>query len=87
MPVESNRFNETSYQIIETASITQDYGSRIVYGLKAEFSGETADELTIGDISTNKDDIERLVTLLIECGVAREHLMDVIEDFVQELCM
>jgi hypothetical protein len=85
MPVESNKYSDISYQIIETPFMFSDSGARMVYGLRSEFVGDTTEVITVKDISSCKDDVERLVVLMTECGVTSEHLMDIVEDFVQNL--
>lgn len=86
MPVETNKYL-ADYRIIESPCRTKGCEEWVVYGLRAEFAGETAEVFAVGDISAKKDDIGRLIILLNEYGVAKDHLIDVIEDFVQELFM
>jgi hypothetical protein len=87
MPVESNKFAEVNHEIIETLFKPPDDGPRIVYGLRTEFIGDTVEEFTADDISADKNDVLRLITLLNDCGVSDIHLTEIVEDFVQSLYM
>ena len=90
MPVETEKYTDLIYEAI--ASVCQTHGckKRIVYGIKADIVGadevgETTEIFKVKDISTDKNDVMRLIMLLNEYAVTKEHVMDVIEDFVQEL--
>jgi arginine repressor len=87
MPVELNNCAEIRCQLIETLFKPPDAEGRIVYGLRVEIGGEETKTLTVEDISAKKDDVQKLILLMTDCGVAEVHLMDVIEDFVQSLYM
>ena len=85
MPVDSERFTEVTYQTIATVNQTPGYRKRIVFGIKAEYVGDLTEIVRIRDISVQKSDVLRLVILLNECAVSKEHLLDVVRDYVQEL--
>ena len=85
MPVETENYPVVTYQLIASVSRTQGSKKRVVYGIKAEYLDETTQTLKIRDISPQKSDVLRLILLLNECGVAKEHFMNVVEDYVQTL--
>lgn len=87
MPVETENHQEILYQAISSVIQIHSGRKRVVFGIMAEFIGETTEMLRIRDISTNKNDVLRLILLLTEFCVSKEHFFDVVEDFVQELHM
>ena len=85
MPVETEKHTDAVYEVIASISRTQGCKKRVVYGIRAEYTGETTDILKVRDISVQKSDVLRLILLMNECGVEKEHFLDVVEDYVQEL--
>lgn len=85
MPVDSEKYTEVTYQVIATVNQTRGYRKRIVFGIKAEYIGDLTEIVRIRDISVQKSDVLRLIILLNEYGVSKEHLRDVVEDYIQEL--
>ena len=85
MPVENEKYTEVVYQLIVSVCQTHGCRKRVVYGIKADYLGETMETLKVRDISPHKSDVLRLILLLNECGAEKEHFLDVIEDYVQEL--
>jgi hypothetical protein len=87
MPVESNKFTDVNHQVIETLYRPPDDRPRAVYGLRTEFIGDIIEVFTVEDISTDKNDVLKLITLLNDAGVSDDHLTDIVQDFVQSLYM
>jgi hypothetical protein len=85
MPVETENYSAVAYQLIASVCQTQGCRKRVVYGIKADYLDETTQTLKIKDISPHKSDVLRLILLLNECGAAKEHFRNIVEDFVQEL--
>ena len=60
--------------------------SHLGYGIRlVDKSNLTGDGVTYNDISTNKEQVERLVLLCNEFKLCPIHLKDVIEDFLFEV--
>jgi hypothetical protein len=87
MPVETEKYVEVVFEVISSACRTHGCNKRLVYGIKAQFIGETTEVIRIKDISTDKNDVLRLIALLNEYGVSRDHFSNVVEDFSLELYM
>lgn len=85
MPVEAEKNTNVLYQIITSVIQTDEFKKRVTYGIKAEYTGDATEILKIRNISLHKSDVLHLIMLLSEYGVAREHLFDIVEDYVQEL--
>ena len=51
--------------------------AKITYGIKC-------DEVSVKDVSPNKEEVTELIDRLNKYGLSPCHLQDVIEDFIQE---
>lgn len=87
MPVEIENQQKGFYKVLASSIRTHGCRKRVVFGIKAEFIDESNKMLRIRDISTNINDVLRLILLLNECYVSKEHFFDVVEDYVQGLYM
>lgn len=67
------------YKIIETKEFAEDSEPYIAYGLSCSFGSESAE---IGDISPNREAVERLADLLEREEVEPVHLFDVLYDML-----
>lgn len=87
MPVESGTCSSVIYEIIESIWPRPEGETATVYGLRAVYSGVLTETVTIGDISADRAAVEQLLARLDANEVSREHLIDIVEDFVQAMAM
>lgn len=63
-------------------TITQEEKS--IEGVAKTTYGIKCDEVSVKDVSPNKEDVTELIDRLNQYGLSPCHLQDVIEDFIQE---
>ena len=63
-------------------TITQD--KKNIDGVVKTTYGIKCDEVSVKDVSPNKEEVTELIDRLNQYGLSLCHLQDVIEDFIQE---
>ena len=88
MPVESMKSNELDFQVNTTSCKAQDCEGHLVFGLEVNyFEAGVENNFLIEDISTKKEDVQKLIILLDNNDVTLDQLSYIIEDYIQKLSM
>lgn len=71
------------WEIVETEICTEDSQSFRTYGVK--IVDQWSFEFVYPDISLVKEDVQNLIKRVGHMDIAREHLLDIIHDYIEEL--
>ena len=71
------------WEIVETDICTEDSQSFRTYGVKKV--DQWGFEFVYPDISLVKEDVQNLIKRVGHMDIAREHLLDIIHDYIEEL--
>jgi len=71
------------WEIVETEICTEDSQSFRTYGVK--IVDQWGFEFVYPDISLVKEDVQNLIKRVGHMDIAREHLLDIIHDYIEEL--
>jgi hypothetical protein len=79
-----SKTEKIKYFIVESKCKTQGVEGATVYGIvaEAEIDGKIVDKCAIEDVSSNKDEVLRLIEKLARNTVTPVTLADVVEDFI-----
>ncbi len=74
-----------AYEIVASPCLICGFEAITVYGLRAVADDGQAGSLEIADISTDRTDVDRLISRLNDKDVSSEQLLYIVEDYVSEI--
>ncbi len=76
--------NDYNYEVTKSIIFIEEYGNATVYGISV-YNADGSEFNSIEDISDDLDSVDRLCRLMCSENACPVHLIDIAEDFINEL--